>query len=83
MFQLEGRLSGPWIDELDKCWRRVRTGESKSVVRIDLTDVSFVDDAGKAYLAAMHREGVEFVTADCLTKGIVAEIADQNGSPHR
>lgn len=25
-------------------------------------------------LAAMHREGVEFVVADCLTKAVVAEI---------
>jgi hypothetical protein len=41
---------------------------------VDLTGVTFIDAAGKACLAAMHREGAEFVTADCLTKGIVAEI---------
>jgi hypothetical protein len=36
--------------------------------------VTFIDAAGKAYLAAMHRQGAEFVAADCLTKAIVAEI---------
>jgi hypothetical protein len=41
---------------------------------VDLTGVTFIDAAGKACLAAMHRQGAEFVTADCLTKGIVAEI---------
>ena len=44
-------------------------------VRFDLAGVTFIDAAGKAYLAAMHRQGAEFVAADCLTKAIVAEIA--------
>jgi len=43
-------------------------------VRVDLTGLTFVDDAGKACLAAMHRDGAEFIAPDCLTKGIVAEI---------
>ena len=42
--------------------------------RFDLAGVTFIDDAGKAYLAAMHRLGAEFVAADCLTKAVVAEI---------
>ena len=36
--------------------------------------MTFIDDAGKAYLADVHRQGAEFVAADCLTKAIVAEI---------
>ena len=36
--------------------------------------MTFIDDAGKACLAAMHRQGAELVAADCLTKDIVAEI---------
>ena len=43
-------------------------------VRFDLAGVTCIDAAGKAYLAAMHRQGAEFVAADCLTKAIVAEI---------
>jgi hypothetical protein len=39
-----------------------------------VTGVTFVDAAGKAYLAAINRLGAEFVAADCLTKAIVAEI---------
>jgi hypothetical protein len=41
---------------------------------VDLTGVTSIDPAGKACLAAMHRQGAEFVAADCLTKAIVAEI---------
>lgn len=75
-FLLEGRLARPWLQELDKCWRRTLISISKDrpAVRVDLTGLTFVDDAGKACLAAMHRDGAEFIAPDCLTKGIVAEI---------
>ena len=39
--------------------------------------MTFIDAAGEACLAAMHRQGAEFVAADCLTKAIVAEITQQ------
>ncbi len=73
-FQLEGRLAGPWLRELEMCWHNTLKQRRKPVLRIDLTGVTFIDDAGKAWLAAMHRQGAEFVAADCLTKAIVDEI---------
>jgi anti-anti-sigma regulatory factor len=44
------------------------------MLRVDLTGVSFIDDAGQACLAALYRQGAEFIAADPLTKSIVAEI---------
>ena len=73
-FQLEGRLAGPWLRELEECWKSTLVQQRKSILRIDLTGVTFIDDAGKTCLAAMHRQGAEFVVADCLTKDIVSEI---------
>jgi ABC-type transporter Mla MlaB component len=73
--QLEGRLTGPWLRELEGCWQRALSRQRKAILRVDLSGVTFIDDAGKACLAAMHREGAKFVAADCETKAIVAEIA--------
>lgn len=73
-FQLEGRLAGAWVQEVEECRQRTLAGRRRPVVRFDLTGVTFIDGAGKAYLAAVHRQGAEFVAADCLTKAIVAEI---------
>jgi anti-anti-sigma regulatory factor len=75
VFRLEGRLEGPWVAELEKCWRGMEDDAGRPTLRVDLTGVTFVDAAGKAQLAAMHREGAQFVADDCLTKAIVAEIA--------
>lgn len=71
-FQLEGRLAGAWVKEVEQCWQSTR--QRKPILRVDLTGVTFIDDAGKTCLAAMHRQGAELVAADCLTKEIVAEI---------
>jgi anti-anti-sigma regulatory factor len=49
--------------------------QRKLVRCVDLTGVTFIDSAGKARLAAMYRQGAEFIAADCMTKEIVAEIA--------
>src|SRR5438094_3576919 len=75
-FQLEGRLAGPWLRELEECWENALAGPDKPVLRVDLTGVTSINAAGKACLAALHRQGAEFVAADCLTKAIVAEITE-------
>src|SRR5271157_3805825 len=73
-FQLEGRLAGPWLRELEECWKSTLAQQRKPILRVDLTGVTFIDDAGKSCLADMHRQGAELVAADCLTKDIVDEI---------
>jgi anti-anti-sigma regulatory factor len=73
-FQLEGRLAGAWVREVEKCRQRMLAARRPPAVRFDLEGVTFIDDAGKAYLAAMHRLGAEFIAADCLTKAVAAEI---------
>lgn len=73
-FQLEGRLAGPWVRELEECWRGTLTGRRVPSLLLDLTGVTSIDAAGRACLEALHRQGAEFVAADCLMKAVVAEI---------
>ncbi len=76
-FRLEGRLEGPWVRELEQCWRSMLDGESRPTIRVDLTDVTYVDAAGKARLAEMHEQGAQFIAGDCETKALVAEIGGE------
>lgn len=70
--ELEGRLTGPWVEELRDCWERARKGERE--VTVSLKAVTFIDGAGKTLLMLMHRHGVKLTGDGCMTKAIVEEI---------
>lgn len=82
VFQLEGRLADAWVEEVEQCWQNTLAHQRKAILRVDLTGVTFIDDAGKDCLAAMHRQGAEFVAADCLIKDIVSEIRQGQSRKH-
>jgi hypothetical protein len=69
---LEGKLSGPCVNELDKCWQTCPSGEVALLV--DLTNVSFVDEQGKAQLARMHHKGIKLFSKSLMTKCLIEEI---------
>ena len=50
--------------EKEECWRRALPSEDKAAIRVDLTGLTCVVDAGKSYLAAMYHEGGDFVIND-------------------
>ena|SRR5579871_3517214 len=73
-FQLEGRLAGPWVRVLQECWQSALARQRQPILRVDLTEVTAIDAAGRACLTALHRGGAEFIATDCLTKAVVAEL---------
>lgn len=73
-FQLEGSMAGPWLQELQKCWRDTLLIRRRPTLRVDLTGVTSLDAGGKACLTAMHWQGAEFIATDCLMTAVVAEI---------
>ena len=74
-FQLEGRLAGEDVKVLEECWQSAASREHNAIHRVDLTEVTAIDAAGRACLALLYRRGAEFIAADCLTKAVVAEIS--------
>ena len=72
ILELEGRLAGPWVGELKTCWQQ--TGMRDQALCVALKQVTFIDDGGRALLAAMHRAGVKLEAAGCMTKAVIDEI---------
>jgi len=73
--KLDGKLTSPWTDELDRHWRQL-VGSERKAVRIDLTGVTFIGSEGKALLARMWNEGATFHVTGCLNTSIVEEILE-------
>ncbi len=73
-FELEGKLAGPWVKELELCWRSAAGTQQLYPVRVDLSSVTFIDEDGKDLLDRMYREGAKLVATGCLNKCIVEGI---------
>ena len=63
---------GPWVAELDQCWRVIPAGEQ---ITVRLNAVSFIDDRGKTLLKAIRESGADLIAEGCMTKAIVEAIS--------
>ena len=73
-FVLEGKLVGPWVEELEKNWEIVFAKNPKRSMLLDLAGVNFIDLAGRALLRRMRRKGVKLLSHGVLIDALVAEI---------
>jgi hypothetical protein len=71
---LEGRLAGPWIEEVERAWAAVVGRTSDRHLAVDLSDVTFVEEEGKALLKRIFERGGELRAYDLMTKAIVEEV---------
>ena len=71
---IEGRLAGPCVGELEKCWQRAVAGESPLPSLVDLTDVSFIDANARQLLAQMRDHGIKLVANGLMSKFLIDEI---------
>ena len=72
--KIEGRLACEWVSEMKRCWDEVRNTTHPCVIRIDLTEVTFIDATGKELLAAMFAAGVTPAAANLMTKAVVERL---------
>jgi ABC-type transporter Mla MlaB component len=72
-WELEGKLSGDWVKELERCWR-ASTPQAGVTVQVNLKAVSYIDAEGKQLLADMHEGGVEIKGCGCMARAVVEEI---------
>ncbi len=75
--EVQGRLAGTGVATLEDCWRTAAGRTPVCKFTIDLTGVTFIDQAGELLLQLMDREGVGFTTAGLMTEE-VNEILGRN-----
>lgn len=71
---LEGRLAGPWVWEVERCWRSAQPAIGGRAVTVDLRGIDFVDSAGEALLAIMHRDGARLLATSPMMAHLIREI---------
>ena len=78
-FFVEGKLVGPLVKELEKCWGSASAADPSGAVLVNLASVTFIDSEGQALLTRMRREGVRLLSNGPLINAIVAKIEAEVG----
>lgn len=78
-FVVEGKLVGPWVEELEKCWKSALAADPSQAMLVNLAAVTFIDSVGRALLSRMRRQGAKLLSTGVLIKAIVAEIEAEEG----
>jgi anti-anti-sigma regulatory factor len=77
--RLEGRLAGPWAEELDRVWVETAPQLAPRKLTIDLHNVTYADARGKRILKAIYAQtNAVLVASTPWTQFLAAEIAASN-----
>lgn len=73
--QLEGRIAGPWVNELDSTWQKLFPRLDSKPLSLDLRGVTFVDDAGVELLAKIYKQRDGQLLADTpMTRHVAQQV---------
>jgi len=74
VLKAEGKLAGPWVHELERCWQLALTHSHPEPIVVDLTDVSYADSAGQDLIREMCSSEVDVVATGPLMTSLVDEM---------
>ena len=76
-WSLQGRLSGPWVAQLQSSWEKTHAARETRKCVIDLNGVTFVDLDGERMLTTMMKDGAEFRATGVYTRHLVDTLASR------
>jgi hypothetical protein len=77
ILEVEGRLAGVFVPELEHCWRSALAIRPDRTVQVDLKHVTCVDRAGRSLLQSMHCGGVVFLRAGIAIQDILEQVIQE------
>lgn len=81
--KLEGKLSGPWVNELEHAWSEFSQPEpARTAVVVDISDVTFISSAGQKLLRSMFKQGADLQSRSLMTQFILSQIKKGSNGNH-
>ncbi len=72
--KLEGDIAGPWVRELEECWRVTVASLVGRSISLELTGVDHIDDAGRYLLALIAKAGARLASRGVATRDLLESI---------
>lgn len=74
IFQLEGKITGSWVNELLKECHRALTSQNEII--LDLDSVSYIDEQGIYALKTLQKEKVKLINCSLFLSALLTELLD-------
>ena len=74
---VEGRLVGPWVDELCTAWRNACEERGGRKLVVDLRNLTTVSSAGEDAIFDLMKEGARFSCGNVLIKHVLKQLAQK------
>jgi len=79
--KLEGRLTGPWVEELDRVWEETAPGLKERTLSLDLRQTTFADAGGIRVLRAIYSQtGARILANTPWTQYRAGEVTASNST---
>lgn len=76
---LEGRLVGPWVEELRSVWDDQVSAELHLALTVDLCDLTAMDSNGQALLKELLQDGATIRCTDVMNQYLVEQMSASAG----
>ena len=76
---LEGRLVGPWVDELRGLWQHA-TAQAQPQLTVDLCGLTAMDSRGQDLLDELLQRGATLRCSDVMNQYLVEQMGGTTGS---
>jgi hypothetical protein len=76
---LEGRVAGPWVDELNRTWAQLLPAVGTRKILLDLCNTTYADAAGIKVLRSIYgKTAAQIITSSPWTQYLAEEITRVN-----
>jgi hypothetical protein len=79
-FIVEGKLTQPWVPELESAWVRARDTRRGRRCVVDLNGTTLIDWSGRRLLMTMCGEGVRFIAKGVYVKHLIKHLGEIYGA---
>lgn len=76
---LTGKLTGPWVAELERCWHALISAgpnSQPSPILLDMSKVTFIDEDGKRLISQMRQRGARLAGNGLIAGFICREMEE-------
>ncbi len=71
---LQGRLTAPWLRELNACWKKNHRKDKQRACIVDLNEITFIDKSGERLLRVLVREGAQCIATGVYIKHVLEQL---------